>query len=281
MKNIRIIILAIISILCVGVLVYFIGFFGDAKNNDATITSQSKMEYEISFDTDTLNFKKGTDLMNGVSAKGMNGEDLTKYVTVSCKPTNNISVKELTYSINKSGYEIKDYTRRLVIDGAYNGPSISIEEGNIEIPINEINQLSSIVSRSGAIDSDDGFGGTCSITAMINGEVLELGDYVATVTAENMLGDTKSAKIGITVTEQSSSIIKLKSSSITLNKGDTFIPQDYIDHAESKEFGDVTLYVTCDDIIDTNTVGQYTATYIIKGIPELKNEKATLYVTVK
>lgn len=281
MKNIRAIILVIISIVCVGLLVYFIGFFGDAKNEDATISSVSKMRYEITFDTDTLQYTKDTDLMTGVSARGENGEDLTKFVTVSCKPTSNIAVKELTYSINKSGYEIKDYTRRLTVDGAYTGPSISIDDGNIEIALNEINQLSSIISRSGAIETDDGFGRSCSITATFNADVTEIGEYVATVTAENILGDTKSAKIGVTVTESSSSIIKLRTTSITLNIGDEFIPEEYVTEAMSKEFGDMKMAVYCEHNVDTTRAGGYTAVYSFKNIPELKNEKATLYVTVK
>lgn len=281
MKNIRMIILAIVSILCVGALVYFIGFFGDAKNEDSSIVSQKLSSYEIVFDTDTLEYDKNTDLMNGVSAMGENGEDLTQYVTVSCKPTKNISIKELTYSINKAGYDINNFTRKLVVNGAYEGPSIAIEDGNIKIALNEINQLSSIVSRSGAIDSDDGFGRKCAITATFNGDVMGVGEYVATVTAENILGDTKSAKIGVTVVESNSSIIKLSASSITLNIGDTFVPQDYVVEAESKEYGDIKAGVVCDSDVDTTKAGHYTATYIIKGVPELENEKATLYVTVK
>lgn len=282
MKNTRAIIIGAISILSVALIIYFAMFFGKADNNSVQITTQGQKEYTISFATDTLHYTKGTNLMQGVSAISEDGEDLTADVTVSCKPTSNILTKTLTYSVNKSGYAIKSFERKLIIDGSYNGPSITVGDGNIEVPLDKVNSLSSIINRSGIIKTDDGFGGKCSITAeiLVMDEV-ELGDYVALITAENMLGDTTSVKISVTVVDAEQSIIKLNTSSITLNVGDKFEPQDYIKSAISKEYGDVSQMVMCDTDIDTSKAGIYRAEYTIHGIKELQNEKAVLYVTVK
>lgn len=281
MKHIKTLIIIAVCALCAGALVYFIFFFGGAKNDNATVTTSPQKSYEITFDTDTLHYTIGTDLMSGVKATDENGKELTDEVTVSCKPTNNIAVKELSYSINQAGYEIKSYNRRLVIDDAYEGPSIEVLEGNIEIPLNEIENMSQNVSKSGLVVTDDGFGRSCSITAVPSAKIDTAGDYVITITAENMFGDTKSTKLGITVTEATSSIIKLTTSSITLNIGDKFLPQNYIKSAVSKDYGDVTGAVVCTTVVDTSKAGRYVAEYKINGISELKNEVAKLYITVK
>ncbi len=260
---------------------YFIFFFGGAKNDNNELTTIAQKEYEITFATDTLEYNKKTSFMDGVTATDENGVDLIDEVTVSCKPTNNISVKELTYSVNKAGYVIKSYTRRLVINGDYTGPTITVADEDIEIPLNEVNNLSSFISRSSAIDTDDGFGRKCSITAVFNAQVTDLGDYVITITAENMFGDTKSVKTSVSVTDPNSSIIKLTTSAVTISVGDKFVPEEYIKSAVHDEMGDISTAVICTSTVDTKTPGQYTVTYSFGNIDELKNEKATLTVTIK
>lgn len=282
MKNTRAIIIGAISIVSVALIIYFALFFGKADNKVIQVTTQGQKTYTISFDTDTLHYKKGTNLMQGVTATGENGEDLTADVTVSCKPTTNILTKTLTYSVNKTGYAITTTERKLVIDESYSGPKITIGDGTIEVPIDKVNSLSSIVSKSGVIKTDDGFGGRCAITAeILVMDDIDLGDYVANVTAENMLGDTTSVKISVTVVDAEQSIIKLNASSITLNVGEEFNPQSYIKSVNSKEYGDLTSAVVCDSDVDTSKAGVYRAEYRIHGIEEYRNEKTVLYVTVK
>lgn len=281
MSKITKLILPTIAIICVAILIYFIFFFNGASYYDDELTTESKTSYTITFDTDELSYKNGINYMQGVTATGDNGEDLAEFVTVSCKPTKDISIKELTYSINKNGYEIKSFTRRLVLNESYKGPSISINNGDFKISIDKVTYLTSELQKSEIISTDDGFGNSCGITANFNTEVTEVGDYVATVTAENSFGDTASTKISVTVTEAESSIIKLKASSITLNVGDKFDANDYVKSAVSDQYGDLTSAVICTTSIDTSKAGIYTVEYRIQGIAEFENEVAYLHITVK
>lgn len=282
MKNIRAIILCVISVVCFALIGYFVFFFGGAQDNSSALTTIAQKKYSITFDSDTLSYTKGVDFMDGVSAVGENGENLDEFVTVSCKPTSRIAVKELTYSVNKSGYELATFSRKLVVDDdSYNGPSIKLGDEAITVPFDQIGNLSSYVSRLDCIITDDGFGGGCAVSVKSNAEITELGDYVVSITIENILGDTKTVKTSISVVEPESSIIKLKSSSISLNRGEEFVPQDYVKSAYSKELGDISQMVVCTTDCDTSKAGIYKAEYHFSGINELENERAILHITVK
>ncbi|MGN0535470.1 MAG: immunoglobulin-like domain-containing protein [Eubacterium sp.] len=281
MKNASRIITAAAGVLCIAVLVYLIFFFGSSSKPEETVVTEKQKEYTISFESEQLEYTKGTDFMEGVSATDENGTDLTREVTVSCKPTKNIKTKTLTYSVNKPGYSINTFERTLVITENYSGPSVTVENVAFEIPIDRIGSLSAEAAKSGIIDTDDGFGGKCSVTVQINAADIAVGDYAATVTAQNLFGDTASAKMIVTVTDAESSVIKLKASSVSLAQGDSFEPMEYVEKAEFGEYGDITGYVTASGNVDTSKPGVYTVEYKIKGIEELKNETAYLYVTVK
>lgn len=281
MNKISRLIIPTIAVICVAVLVYFLFFFNGQSYDDTEVVTNKNLSYTISFTTKSLDYKKGLNFMQGVTAEGENGEDLTKYVTVSCKPTKDISKKELTYSINKNGYEIKSFTRDLLLDSKYSGPTIKLGDGEFKIPIDKINYLTSELQNSGIVKTDDGFGERCAITAVFSTEVTEVGDYVATITAENSLGDTASTKLSVSVTQAESSIIKLNASAVTLNVGDEFIANEYVKSAISEEYGDLTGSVICTTEFDTSKAGIYTIEYKIQGIPELKNEVAYLHITIK
>lgn len=281
MKYTRPIVLCVISAVCIGLIVYFAMFFGSAKNENATVTTQAKLKYTITFDSDTIEYEKNSDLMQGVTAKGENGEDLTNDVTISSKPTKNIRKKELTYSINKSGYEITPFTRTLLLPNDYNGPKIELGDEDIEVPIDQIASLTMAINQTGIIKTDDGFGNACGITAKISDDVTEPGDYIAKITVQNAFGDTASKKVTITVTEAKSSIIKLTASTITIKKGAKFDATEYIKSAQHEKLGDVTGAIVINSDVDTSKPGRYTVTYSFGNIEELKNEHATLYVTIE
>lgn len=279
MNNKSAIIKAVIGVLCVVALVYLIFFFGNGPKNDEQVTTLALKRYTISFDTSHLEYEKGIDFMQGVSATDENGADLTEFVTVSCNPTDNMYRKTLSYSINKAGYKIESFERALILSPSYSGPTVSATD-SIEISLDEINNLSSAIQKSGAIQADDGVGNECSISASIEADEITLGDYVATVTAQNIFGDTATTKISVTVTEPKNSIIKLKASSITINRGDKFDPMEYLLSAKNDEYGDLTPYIVATDNVDTSKSDSYVVEYRIKGIPELSDEVARLFVTI-
>lgn len=281
MKYARQILTTLVCLICIGLIVYFAFFFGDAKNEDATVTTLHKGKYTISFDKDTIEYTSGANLMAGVSATGENGEDLTSDVTVSCKPTKSLLKKELTYSINKNGYEIIPFTRTLTLPSDYKGPSISIDNSDIEVPIDQINSLTTIINQSNVVKADDGFGARCNIVAKFNTEVEDIGDYVITITAENVLGDTTSTKMNVSVVEAKSSIIKLSASSVTIGIGEKFDANEYVKSANHETLGDVKNSIVINSTVDTSKAGRYSVTYSFGNIEELKNEKATLIVIVK
>lgn len=280
MEKAKKLIIPFVAILCVVALVYLIFFFGKTNLPSSELTTSTLKEYTISFDTKELKYKNGIDFMQGVTAFDDNGNDLTEYVTVSCKPTDDTFKKTLTYSINKAGYKIDAFERTLLVDSSYKGPSIEIVEPSIEVPIDQIKSLTAIIYSSNAIKTDDGFGGDCGITAIIDETDISLGDYVATITAQNLFGDTATTKITVTVVNPETSIIKLSASSVTIAKGDSFNPMDYVVSANDDTYGDVKAGVVASQDFDTNKIGTYTIEYKIQGIEELKDEVAYLYVTV-
>lgn len=271
----------VIAVLCVMAIVYLLFFFGKNAAPTSELTTNALKEYTVSFSTPELKYSADIDFMEGVSAQGSDNNDLTSFITVSCKPTKDKLKKTLTYSINKAGYKIIPFERTLVLDKSYTGPTIKTNGAAIEVPIDKVKNLSSIISTSNAIKTDDGFGNTCTITATLpNQEELNVGDYVATVTAQNIFGDTATAKITVTLTSPESSIIKLSSTSVTINKGDRFEPKDYVLSAIDETYGNVSPLVVPNIKIDTSKAGVYTIEYRIKDIKELENEVAYLYVTV-
>lgn len=280
MKNLSKIITIAVAVLCIGILVYLIFFFNGTPEYSSEITTTEQKEYTISFEGEELLYSSGVDFMQGVKATDSDGNDLTDSVTVSCKPTNDIKKKVLTYSVNKSGYKIMNFERTLVIEGKYKGPSISYDGSEFEIPIDKIGNLSSEIAKSGIIETDDGFGGKCSVSAAISSQSITVGDYAAKVTAQNIFGDIATVKIAVTVTDASTSIIKLKASSVSINRGDSFDPMEYVSSAVYGNYGDVLSHIVADNTVDTKTAGVYTVEYRIKNIAELKDEKAYLYVTV-
>lgn len=270
----------IIAILCVLAIVYLVFFFGKNALPISDLSTTGQKEYTITFDSPQIEYYANMDFMDGVKAVDKNGNDLTDFVTVSCKPSSDMYKKVLTYSINKSGYKICTFERELILDKSYKGPSIKVKNFSIEIPLDEAKNISTIVYNSGAISTDDGFGGSCSITAQIqNQDALDIGEYIANVTAQNIFGDTANAKITVTITAPKSSIIKLSTSSITIKRGESFDARSYIQSAYSEEYGDLIAFVNVDEL-DTSKAGIFTIEYTIKGIKELENEKAFLYVTV-
>lgn len=279
MKNSVKIISIIVSALCVGVLVYLIFFFGDANAPQESITTQKLTDYEITFETPELEYDESVDFLDGAKAIDENGVDLTKDITVSCKPTKNISRKTLTYSLNKAGYQFKTFERTLIIKGNYTGPSIKPTGEAIKIPINKLENATQIVASSHSITTDDGFSNACSISVSLP-QIEEIGDYVATVEATNIFGDTAECKITVSIIEAENTTIRLSASSISISIGDKFDASEYILSASNDEYSDLTPYIAIDSDVDTSKSGVYTVKYSIQGIPELKDETAYLYVTV-
>lgn len=277
-KTIKIITLVTAAI-CVAVLVYLIFFFGNGNMPENELTTAHLIDYEITLDSNELEYYSGCDFLQGVSAKDENGVDLTEYITVSCKPTSNLHKKLLTYSINKSGYKIKSYERTLAVPKSYTGPSIKANGQTLEIPLNKLDSISAYASYQELISTDDGFGGSCSFSISMPA-VEQVGDYAATVTATNILGDTASCKLTVSVTQADGSVIKLSASSISISVGDKFAPEDYIVSCTHEEYGDLRPYISIESNVNTSVSGVYTVEYSIKGIQELQDEKAYLYVTV-
>ena len=279
MKDSVKIISIIVSALCVGVLVYLVFFFGEANAPQESITTQKLTDYEITFETPELEYKDSVDFLDGAKAVDENGVDLTNEITVSCKPTKNISRKTLTYSINKAGYRFKTFERELVISSSYTGPSIKPTGEAIKIPINKLENATQIVAASQSIATDDGFGNTCSISVSLP-QIEEIGDYVATVEASNIFGDSAVCKITVSIIEAENTTIRLSASSISIGIGEKFDASKYILSASNDEYSDLTPYIVIDSDVDTSKPGVYTVKYSIRGIPELKDETAYLYVTV-
>ena len=277
-KTVKVITL-ITAAVCVGALIYFIFFFGNTAVPENELTTAQLTDYEITFDTPELEYYDGCDFLQGVKAQDENGIDLSEYVTVSCKPTKNLHKKVLTYSINKSGCKIKSFERTLTIPKSYTGPSVTSNGTTLEIPLNKLDSISAFAANQDIIITDDGFGNPCSFsisTPAIDG----VGDYVSSVTATNILGDTASCKLAVSVVEADTSVIKLSASSVNISVGDSFSPEDYIVSCNHEDYGDLTPYVSISNNVDTSKSGVYTVEYSIKGIKELQNEKTYLYVTV-
>ncbi len=268
-----------ISALCIGVLVYLIFFFGGSVAPDERVVMPELKDYTISFDSDELEYFQGIDFLQGVTAVDENGVELTEDITVSCKPTDRKYEKLLIYSINKAGYKITEFSRVLKLDSSYKGVSVKSTGETLEIPINRLDSITERTVMSELVITDDGFGNACSISVYLP-KMDEIGDYVATVTAANIFGDTAECKLAVNVVEAENTTIRLSASSVSLAVGNEFNASDYIVSANHSEYGDVSPYIEINSDVDTSKSGVYTVEYSIKGISQLKDEKAFLYVTV-
>lgn len=270
-----------IAVLCIGIIVFLVLFSNDMLEKSEQFTTEALKSYSITFDSDELVCNGSINFMQGVTATDENGVDLTEYVTVSCTPTKEMNKKVLTYSINKAGYRIDSFERKLLLDFDYNGPSIKIVENSVEVPIDQVNNLTLLVEQANIIATDDGFGNSCGIAVQLETSQVELGDYIATVTASNIFGDSVSAKLNITITQAEHSIIKLSASSVTLNVGDSFDASAYVVSANDSDLGNLIGNVVYNSDVDTSKPGTYTVEYFVKGVMEHENDKAYLTVTVK
>lgn len=278
MNWIRKIATIVVCVVCLALVIYLIFFFGNTKNKEEYVETNNLKNYTITFDTEELAYKSDVSFMEGVSAFDDDKNDLTSFVTVSCKPTNNLQNKTLVYSINKAGYNILTFERTLKVPNSYTGPSIKTV-GTVSVPIDQIGNLSNYVQNAQAVETDDGFGKTCGITAEIKSSQISIGDYVADVTAQNIFGDTATTKVTVSVIEAENSAVKLSTKSITLNRGDTFNPFDYLVSANDKNGEDIKSLVQIKSDVDTSKSGSYIVEYRLDQL-ENYDEVSYLYVSV-
>lgn len=165
------------------------------------VKAGDEKSYTITFEKSEIKYNsKCTDLMKGVKAQGDDGEDLTQWVNMEIKSTDDIRLKRLCYRVDKKGYEKKNFERQMILCDDYDGPVLKTKKDTVKISHKKIDTLCEMLLKTQTVTAEDGFGNrSCKLTASFGKERVEKGTHTVTITAENHLGDKVSKKIKVVV----------------------------------------------------------------------------------
>lgn len=267
--------LAVLNLIALFVFDYKLPFISKQEGANPDIINVTETpDYSITFETEEISYD-GTgelDLMNGVIVSGPEGIIENASIFANIITADALDQKQVTYTLDTADGQITA-TRKLILTN-YTGPTLTLPEAMPEAAEEDLDTYLSLMPTDGSFSAKDGYGK--DITAQVssnytidpeNPSVVHL---VFTVT--NMFNDKVSVPYDLTI-DSDRPILVLKQSSVTISKGSSFQPLDYVERAESQAGQDLLNTISVEGVVDTNTPGKYVITYEIndnqtKSIPQ-------------
>lgn len=268
----------LISLACVIVLVMMF-FFGDEiiPENNPTNAAQGEENYrdDFKFKPEKLIYD-GTgdlDLLQGVTLKGYNAQDLKTMVFTRIYAGDTLSEKVIEYTAETKDGRARS-TRALRLDN-YSGPKITMPREIPKVIPGTIDGFASLLKAKDGYGVDDGFGNDMRDHVDVSYERDQRDSALIhyTVAFENMFGDRDVEKTDVVLSGVPARLI-LTASQITMNTGETFNPAYYVELAENADGGSALEQVLVRGRVDTSRPGDYSIIYDLEG------QTATLEVNV-
>lgn len=247
------------------------------KDDEVVVNDSNESEasaYSITFDSDELVYD-GTaelNLMNGVTVNGPEGPVTDLEVFANIVTADSLNEKEVVYSIDAPDGQVTASRKLTLVN--YTGPSLVLPETMPEVEEADLATYVTLMPTDGTFAAKDGYGK--DITAQVSANYTidatnpTVVHFVFSVT--NMFNDKVSVPADITI-DSDRPILVLKQASVTIPKGGSFQPLDYIEKAETQQGADLLHTIAVEGNVDVNTPGKYELTYTvddngIKSVPQ-------------
>ena len=250
--------------------------FWDKKDEVVMNESDDSDEsaYSITFDSEELVYD-GTaelNLMSGVTVNGPEGTVTDLEVFANIVTADSLNEKEVVYSIDAPDGQVTASRKLTLVN--YTGPSLVLPETMPEVEEADLATYVTLMPTDGTFAAKDGYGK--DITAQVSADYTidaanpTVVHFVFSVI--NMFNDKVSVPYDLTI-DSNRPILVLKQSSVTVAKGGSFQPLDYIEKAETQSGADLLHTVAIEGSVDMNTPGKYSITYTvedngIKSVPQ-------------
>lgn len=219
----------------------------------------SSENIKIIFDDDLVYDGTGElDLLDGVSAQGEDGTDLTNRLNAKIVLDGND--KEIRYSVSNDNGQIVYKARNLVLKN-YQGPEI-IANDHLNFDVKDLSNLVTVLNGRGELKGLDGFGKDITNQITYQREKVSDGIYRLTFTLNNIYLDSTSLTVKANISGAiSDPILELYRSSIELDVGSVFYPEDYIKIANDENGNSIKDQVKISSLPNTMQPGVYNVSY--------------------
>lgn len=234
---------------------------------------------KIIFDDDLVYDGTGElDLLDGVSVHGEDGTDLTSYLNAKLVLAGND--KEIRYSVSNDNGQIVYKARNLVLKN-YQEPEI-IANDHLNFDVKDLSNLVTVLNERGELKGLDGFGKDITNQITYQREKVSDGIYRLTFTLNNIYLDSTSltvkANISVAISDP---ILELYRSSIELDVGSVFYPEDYIKIANDENGNSIKDQVKISSLPNTMQSGVYNVLYQLTSKDNNVIVTKKLEVTIK
>ena len=219
----------------------------------------SSENIKIIFDDDLVYDGTGElDLLDGVSAQGEDGTDLTNRLNAKIVLAGND--KEIRYSVSNDNGQIVYKARNLVLKN-YQGPEI-IANDHLNFDAKDLSNLVTVLNERGELKGLDGFGKDITDQITYQREKVSDGIYQLTFTLNNIYLDSTSLTVKANISGTiSDPVLELYRSSIEIDVGSSFYPEDYIEVANDENGNSVKDQVKISSSLNTMQPGVYNVSY--------------------
>lgn len=239
----------------------------------------SSENIKIIFDDDLVYDGTGElDLLDGVSAQGEDGTDLTSRLNAKIVLAGND--KEIRYSVSNDNGQIVYKARNLVLKN-YQGPEI-IANDHLNFDVKDLNNLVTVLNERDELKGLDGFGKDITNQITYQREKVSDGIYRLTFTLNNIYLDSTSLTVKANISGAiSDPILELYRSSIELDVGSVFYPEDYIKIANDENGNSIKDQVEISSLPNTMQPGVYNVLYQLTSNDNNVIVTKKLEVTIK
>lgn len=239
----------------------------------------SSENIKIIFDDDLVYDGTGElDLLDGVSAQGEDGTDLTSRLNAKIVLAGN--GKEIRYSVSNDNGQIVYKARNLVLKN-YQGPEI-IANDHLNFDVKDLNNLVIVLNERDELKGLDGFGKDITNQITYQREKVSDGIYRLTFTLNNIYLDSTSLTVKANISGAiSDPILELYRSSIELDVGSVFYPEDYIKIANDENGNSIKDQVEISSLPNTMQPGVYNVLYQLTSNDNNVIVTKKLEVTIK
>lgn len=249
--------IGIVSLLAL-VIILILSFKMTTENNDDDGQNSSE-NAKIIFEGDLVYDGTGElDLLDGVRAIDEDGTDLTS--NINAKIVLDGNDQEIRYSVSGENGQIVYKERDLVLKN-YQGPSI-IANDHLSFDAKDLSNLVTVLNKQGELKGLDGFGKDITDQITYQREKVSDGIYQLTFTLNNIYLDSTSlivkANISGTISDP---VLELYRSSIEIDVGSSFYPEDYIEVANDENGNSVKDQVKISSSLNTMQPGVYNVSY--------------------
>ena len=243
-----------------------------------TPVGESHGTVRLEFEDETIRYDgTGTlDLLEGVRAVDAAGADVTDQVTAVVSGGDDMTEKQIRYSVfSGDGEETVGY-RQLILEN-YTGPGIETAE-TLSLEAEELSDPAVHLSESGQMTVQDGYGRDAADQVTWIREKTAPGTYDITFTYVNQFGDTAERTVPVAVNGETEDLtLTLLTEEAVIRPGTEFDPEDYLEISDPTGSAS-SVQVTGE--VDTEREGRYSVYYTVISSDRTQKAGALLKVEV-